>query len=328
MMRAAVYRRYGPPEVVTVEQVAKPEPKPNEVLIRVHATTICAADWRCRSARPFVVRLMNGLWRPKRMRVLGIEMAGVVEAVGSAVSRFAPGDQVFGSPGMGAGAHAEYICIAEDGMIARRPANMTLEEAACVMFGGSSALYFLRAANIKPGQKVLIYGASGSVGVFAVQIAKHMGAEVTAVCSTGNLELVRGLGADHVIDYTREDFSARGGPYDVVFETVGKADVGKCFKVLKTGGVFLTITPAEWFTGLFRSLTGRRVRTIGGMARVTPEMTAHLKDLIEAGELRTVIDRAYPLEEIAEAHRLAEGGHKRGHVVVVMAQAPKAESAR
>jgi NADPH:quinone reductase-like Zn-dependent oxidoreductase len=322
MMRAAVYRHYGPPEVVGVEQVPKPVPKAGEVLVRVHGATVCAADWRCRKAEPGIVRLVNGFTRPKRMQVLGLELSGTVEAVGEGVSRFSPGDEVFGSPGIGGGAHAEYICIAEDGLIAKRPAGMSLDEAACVIFGGSSALHFLRAAKIQPGQKVLIYGASGSVGVFAVQIAKHMGAEVTAVCSTGNLEMVRSLGADAVIDYTREDFAARGPVYDVVFDTVGKAAVRSCFRALKRGGTFVVETPAEWIEGALRGLEPGRARVVGGMARVTPQVQAYLKQLIDDGKLRTVIDRRFPLDRIADAHRLAESGHKRGHVLVLMGPAP------
>ncbi|MFL5296161.1 MAG: NAD(P)-dependent alcohol dehydrogenase [Phenylobacterium sp.] len=318
MMKAAVYRRYGPPEVVRVEAVPKPSPKAGEVLVRVHAATVCAADWRCRKAEPFIVRLMNGLFAPKRMRVLGLELSGTVEAVGAGVTRFAPGDEVFGSPGMGAGAHAQYVCLAEDGLIAKRPPNMSLDEAACVIFGGSSALHFLRAAKVQPGQKVLIYGASGSVGVFAVQIAKHMGAHVTAVCSTRNVETARSRGADAVVDYTRQDFAAAGPVYDVIFETVGKADVRRAFAALKPGGTFVVETPAEWLQAIGLALMPGRARVVGGMARVTPDGLAYLKDLIEAGKLRTVIDRSFPLDQIAEAHRLAESGHKRGHVAVLM----------
>jgi len=262
MMKAAVYRRYGPPEVVRVEGDSEAVAQGGRgagARVRRHRLRRRLA---MPQGDPFIVRLNERAPRaPSAMRVLGLELSGTVEAIGAGVTRFAPGDEVFGSPGMGAGAHAQYVCLAQDGLIARRPANMTLEEAACVIFGGSSALHFLRAAKVGPGQKVLIYGASGGVGVFAVQLAKHMGAQVTAVCSTRNLELMRSLGADAVIDYTRQDFAAAGPVYDVVFETVGKADMRRAFAALKPGGVFVVETPAEWLTALWLALRpGRRAR--------------------------------------------------------------------
>src|SRR5258708_1644324 len=220
-MKAAVYRRYGPPDVVQIEDVEKPVPKDDEVLVRIYAATVCAADWRFRKADPFFIRLMNGLRRPKKINVLGMEFAGTVESVVKAVTRFGEGDQVFGSTGFKLGAHAEYACVREDGMLAIKPVNMALEEAAAILFGGFSALHFLRQAKIHSGQRVLIYGASGSVGTFAVQLAKHFGAYVTGVCSTTNLELVRSLGADEVVDYTKEGFSRAGQVYDIVLDAVG-----------------------------------------------------------------------------------------------------------
>ncbi len=324
-MKAAVYTRYGPPDVVQVRDVEKPAARDNEVLVRVHASTVCAADWRLRKADPIFIRLMNGFWRPKKTRTLGMEFAGTVEAVGKAVTRFGGGEQVFGSTGFKFGAHAEYICVPQDGMLAMKPANMTLEEAAAVMFGGFSALYFLRKAGIQAGQRVLIYGASGSVGVFAVQLAKHFGARVTAVCSTSNLELVRSLGADELVDYTRDDFSGAGRVYDIVFDTVGKSGLRRGLRSLKRGGVYAQCG----YAGLLKSIVGGTLgkmwvsmtgsaKMIGGVVRGSAEDQLFLKKLIEDAEVRTVIEKCYPLAQIAEAHRHAESGHKKGHVVVVM----------
>jgi NADPH:quinone reductase-like Zn-dependent oxidoreductase len=323
-MKAAVYRKYGPPEVVHVEEVEKPSPKDNEVLVRIHATTVAAADWRLRRAKPFLVRIMSGLLRPKT-RILGMEFSGTVESVGKAVTRFRAGDQVFGSTGFKFGAHAEYVCVPEDGMLATKPVNMTLEEAAAVLFGAVSALHFLKQAKIQPGQKVLIYGASGSVGVFAVQLAKHFGAHVTGVCSTANLDLVKSLGADEVVDYTREDFSKAGRVYDVVCDTVGKSGFSRTLRSLKRGGFYLRIGASGgllsilggMLRGMWISLTGA-ARVLGGVARTAPGDLSFFKGLIEAGELRTVIDKRYPLSAIAEAHRHAEAGHKKGHVIVLL----------
>jgi NADPH:quinone reductase-like Zn-dependent oxidoreductase len=323
-MKAAVYSRYGPPEVVEIKDVDKPVPADNEVLVRIHATTVCAADWRMRKADPLLVRFMIGLWAPKKARILGMELSGEVESVGEAVTRFRAGDQVFGSTGFTFGAHAEYVCLPEDGQLATKPANMTLEESAAVLFGGVSALHFLRKADIQAGQKVLIYGASGSVGVFAVQLAKHFGAHVTGVCSTANLDLVRSLGADEVVDYTQEDFSIAGPVYDVVLDTVGKSGYSRSLRALKPGGFYVRISGpsgilpmlGEVLRDMWISATGK-AKVIGGMARATPDDLPLLKGLIEAGELRTVIDRRYPLDEIVEAHRYAEAGHKKGHVIIL-----------
>src|SRR5438105_5706594 len=240
-MKAAVYTRYGPPDVLEIKDVEKPVPADNEVLVRVHATTVCAADWRMRKADPFLILLMNGLSAPKKIHVLGIEFAGRIESVGKTVTRFREGDEVFGATGFKFGAHAEYVCVPADGVIEMKPANMTLEEAAAVFFGAVSALHFLRKAGIRAGQKVLVYGASGSVGVFAVQLAKHFGAHVTGVCSTANLELVKSLGADAVVDYTREDFSKAGRVYEIVFDTVGKSGISRVLKSVKRGGVYVQI---------------------------------------------------------------------------------------
>jgi len=250
-----------------------------------------------------------------------MEFAGKVESVGKAVTRFTEGDEVFGST---RGTHAQYTCLPEDGALAIKPVNMTLEEAAAVLFGGVSALHFLRRAKIQAGQKVLIYGASGSVGVFAVQLAKHFGARVTGVCSTANLELVKSLGADEVVDYTREDFSRAGRVYDIVFDTVGKSGFSRSLRSLKRGGVYVREAGPFWllssmFAGMWASITGA-AEVIGGVARRAPGDQSFLKGLIEAGKLRTVIDRRYSLDEIAEAHRYAEAGHKKGNVVIVLEQ--------
>ncbi len=319
-MRAAVYRRYGPPEVVQIEDVAKPVPKPGEVLIRVRAATVCAIDWRIRKGDPFLLKLLNGFPRPKKTRILGVEFSGTVESSGA--SRFRPGDEVFGTNPATCGAHAEYLCLPETATLARKPVNMTHDEAAAVLFGGVSALHFLRKARIQPGQKVLIYGASGSVGVFAVQIAKSLGAHVTAVSSSVNLDLVKSLGADAVIDYTRDDFSASGRIYDVIFDTVGKSGYARSMRALKRHGVYIREAPPLWlltsiFVSMWSSLAGGP-RIVGGAAQVAAGDPATLTQLIESGKLRTVIDRRYPLNEIAAAHRHAESGHKKGHVVVVI----------
>jgi NADPH:quinone reductase-like Zn-dependent oxidoreductase len=324
-MRAAVYIRYGPPDVLEIRDLEKPVPKDNEVRVRIHAATVCAADWRFRKADPFVIRFINGLWRRKKIQILGIEFAGRIESVGKSATRFSVGDQVFGLTGFKAGAHAEYICLPEDATLAIKPVNMTLHESAAVMFGGISALYFLRNAKIQAGQTVLIYGASGSVGIFAVQLVKHFGARVTGVCSTANLDLVKSLGADEVVDYTREDFSRAGRVYDVVVDTVGKSGFSRSLKSLKRGGFFVRIGASGglWsilggiLRGRWVSITGG-AKVIGGVARGEAGDQSFLKGLIEAGQLRTVIDRRYSLDEIAEAHRHAEAGHKKGHVVVLL----------
>jgi NADPH:quinone reductase-like Zn-dependent oxidoreductase len=319
VVKAAVYSRYGPPEVLQIKDVEKPVPKDNEVLVRIAATTVCAADWRLRKADPFFIRLVTGLWRPTKIPILGMEFAGTIESVGKAVTNFAAGEEVFGATGFKFGAYAEYLCMPEKDGLATKPVNMTFEEAAAVMFGGTSALHFLRESNIKPGQKVLIYGASGSVGVFAVQLARHFGAHVTGVCSTANVELVKSLGADEVVDYTAEDFSKAGQVYDVVLDTVGKSGFWRSMKSLKRGGVYALVagSPLASLGGaMWASITGAG-KVISGVARGASGDQAFLKELIETGKLRTVIDRRYPLEQIAEAHRYVEAGHKKGHVVIV-----------
>ena len=323
-MKAAVYRSYGPPDVLQIQEVEKPAPKDNEVLVRVHATTVCAADWRLRKADPFLIRFINGLSGPKKIPILGMELAGTVESAGPAVTRFRAGDQVFGSTGFKFGCYAEYVCV-PDGSLAIKPVNMTLEEAAAVLFGGISALHFLRTAKVQAGQKVLVYGASGSVGVFAVQLAKHFGAHVTGVCSTANLPLVKSLGADEVVDYTREDFSRAGRIYDIVFDTVGYSGFSRSLRCLKRGGFYVRVGGSGGLVsilgailrGMWISTTGA-AKVLSGVAKAEAGDQAFLKGLIEAGKLRTVIDRRYSLDEIVEAHRYTEAGHKKGHVVIVV----------
>jgi NADPH:quinone reductase-like Zn-dependent oxidoreductase len=312
-MRAVVCTAYGPPEVLELREVAKPAPADDEVLIKVCATTAHRGDVRIRAfdvprGQRLAARLVLGFARPKNP-ILGMELAGIVERVGRNVTLFKEGDEVFGFTGWGLGAYAEYACIREqprrsiqkDGMLAIRPTNMTLQEAAAgVATGAPTALRVLRKANIKPGQTVLVYGASGSVGTYAAQLAKYFGAEVTGVCSEANLELVRSLGADHVIDYTQQDF-AEGGPYDVVFDAVGKLTASQGKRALEKGGVYLNVNKD--------SGSGQG-----------PDDLKSLIDLIERGKIRTVIDRRYPLDEIVEAHRYVEQGHKKGNVVIVVAE--------
>lgn len=302
-MKAAVYERYGAPDVVQIKELPKPVPKPGEILVRVRAATVAAGDWRMRRPSPFLARLFNGLFRPKRVRVLGFELAGDVEAVGTGMSRFKVGDAVFAFTGFGFGAHAEYRCLAESGqdpskqgIVARKPANLSYEEAAAVPVGALTAQHFLQKSGLTRGQKALIYGASGSVGTYAVQLAKALGAEVTGVCSTANLELVRGLGADHVIDYTKEDLTAGGRVYDVVFDAVGKLPSGGR-AVLAKGGKLVSVRSS---------------------AKLQPGDLDRLVDPLAAGRLRAIIDRRFVLDEIVAAHEYVEGGHKKGNVVITM----------
>lgn len=307
-MKAVVYERYGSPEVLRLVEIAKPTPKDNEVLVRVRATTVTKGDVRMRSftvprAQWIPARLYLGIRRPRRP-ILGMELAGDIEAVGSNVTRFKVGDPVFASTfEVGFGGYAEYKCMPEDGQIALKPDQVSYGEAAAVVGGGMTALRCLKKANIQPGQTVLIYGASGAVGTNAVQLAHHWGAVVTGVCSTANLDLVRGLGADHVIDYTREDFTQRGDTYDVIFDAVAKFPPARAKRALKPAGVYLNVHKDSDERG------GRSVRN---------EALLALKDLLEAGTLKTVIDRTYPLEQIVEAHRYVDQGHKRGNVVITI----------
>jgi len=303
-MKAVVYHKYGAPDVLRLEEVEKPTPKNNEVLIKIKATTVTAGDWRLRKADPFMARLFNGLIKPTKFNILGFECAGDVEAVGKDVTQFNVGDPVFAFAGFGFGCYAEYISMPVDGphekgLIAPKPANLSYEKAAALPVGGITALQFLRKADVKSGHKVLVYGASGSVGTYAVQIAKHYGAEVTGVCSTSNMALVKSLGADHVIDYTQQDFAAGDVQYDFVFDAVGKAPKSRAKKAMKTNGVFLSVR---------------------GSGERHPDDLVILKDLVEAEAVKPVIDRKYTLDQIRDAHRYVEAGHKIGNVIVPVTQ--------
>jgi NADPH:quinone reductase-like Zn-dependent oxidoreductase len=320
-MRAVVHDRYGGPEVLRLEEVDRPVPADDEVLVRVEATTVNRSDCGWRSAKPFFARFFTGLRRPKR-RILGMEFAGVVEAVGAAVTEFAPGDEVFGVKGTGA--HAELTCVRESAAVAHKPAGMTFEEAAAVCDGAVIALTCLRKANLQEGRSIVVYGASGSIGTAGVQLARHLGAEVTAVCNTKNVELVRSLGADEVVDYTQADFTRNGKTYDVVFDAVGKHSFRRCRRSLKPGGVYVeTDLGFMWhvppLTLLTRWFGDKRV-TIP-IPKYTKEEVLFLKGLIEAGEYRAVIDRRYPLEDVVEATRYVETGQKTGNVVLTVGEA-------
>jgi NADPH:quinone reductase-like Zn-dependent oxidoreductase len=308
-MKAAIYEKYGSPEVLSLKDIEKPVPKDNEVLIKIHSTTVAAGDIRMRGFKVQLsfwvpARLALGLTGPKR-KILGMEVSGVVESVGKSVEKFRVGDEVLAATGFGGG-YAEYICLPDTDVVgrvviqvAKKPANLTFDEAAAVPIGAMTALAFLRKANVKNRSKVLVYGASGSVGTYTVQLAKNYGAQVTAVCSGSNLELVKSLGADTVIDYAKEDFAKNGQKYDLVFDAVGKISRSKAKGSLTENGVFLS----TW-----------------GSGSMEPNDLSTLSGLIEAGKLKVVIDRKYPLEQIVEAHRYVEAGHKKGNVVITVAQ--------
>lgn len=319
-MRAIVYTNYGSFDVLQLKEVPKPTPKGNEVLVKIRATTVTTAGLANISGKPFIARIFSphlGLRKPK-VSILGVELAGEVTAVGNAVTRFKVGDQIFAEPE--AGAFAEYICIPEDGLLAHKPANATYEEAAAACDGFLTAMPFLRdGGGIKSGQRVLINGASASIGTMAVQIAKHSGAEVTGVCSTANVEMVKSLGADHVIDYTKEDFTRSGKTYDIIFDVVAKSSFSRCRRALADDGVYLRTFPTP--DVLLPRIGSKKAKFIATGLRPPADRRKDLhllKELMESGAVRTVIDRRYPLEDIAEAHRYVAKGHKKGNVVITI----------
>jgi len=319
-MRAVVHDRYGPPEVLRLEDVERPVPKDDEVLVRIHATTVSRTDCALRGAEPLISRFVTGLLRPKR-KILGSDLAGEVEAVGAAVTEFEIGDHVFGINPWKFGAHAEFICMRANASLAHMPAGMTFEEAAAVCDGAILALNALRPADLRKGQQILIYGASGSIGTAGVQLARYFGADVTAVCNTKNFELVRSLGADEVIDHTKEDFTNNGRMYDVIFDAVGKHSFKRCRSSLKRGGIYVA---TDHLHNVVLALWTARFGDKRVLFPIPPRFTKNdamfLKELIEAGKYRAVIDRSYPLEQVVEATRYVETKQKTGNVVLTLSR--------
>lgn len=322
-MKVCVYERYGSPEVLQLKEVEKPTPKDNEVLIKILATTVTSGDWRVRSLNVpagfgLIMRLVFGVSKPKQP-ILGSELAGVIESVGKDVRKFKAGDQVFAFSDAAMGCHAEYKCMPEDGAVALKPSNLTYDEAAALSFGGTTALSFFRKGKLQSGEKVLINGASGGVGTAAVQLARHFGADVTGVCSSANVEWVRSLGATHVIDYTKQDFTQNGETYDVIVDTVGTAPFSRSKASLKERGRLLMVLAGlpDMLQAPWVSLTSSK-KVIAGPATVQAEDLRFLAGLAEAGEFKPVIDRRYPFEQIVEAHRYVDTGRKKGNVVITL----------
>ena len=329
MMKAIVWTKYGSPDGLILKEVATPSPRDNEVLIKIHAATASTADTELRRLKlPLLfaipLRLYLGFMKPTRITILGTEFAGEVVSTGKEVTRFQQSDQVFGYTGLGMGTYAEYICLAEKpsalaSVIGKKPANITFEEAAAAPFGGLEALHSLRQANIQPGQKVLIVGAGGSIGTYSVQLAKHYGAEVTGVDKKGKLEMLRSIGADHVIDYAQENFTKSGKTYDVILDTIGKSSFSGSLRSLKENGVYLNANPGLLGGVRMRWISkGSNKRVITWTAGYTTDNLLVLKELMEAGTIKAIIDRSYPLEKTAEAHRYVEGGQKKGNVVITV----------
>ena len=322
-MRAIVFTKYGPPEVLQLKEVPKPTPKSNELLIKNHAITVIAGDCEVRGfefSYPFhkklIMRVAMGLRRPRK-KILGQELAGVVEEIGTDVTLFKEGDQVFAATGFGMGAYAEYTCVSEKGLVAIKPDNMTYEEASSIPIGGLEALHFMRKANIQSGQKVLINGAGGSIGIIAIQLAKYWEAEVTAVDIARKFDMLRSLGADYVIDYTQEDFTESGKMYDVIFDVVGKAPFSGCMRSLSDNGIYLLGN--GWLSRSDKKTAERsNKRAIGYTSDYQSKHLLYLKELIEEGTIKTYIERTFPLEEMAEAHRYVETGMKIGNVVITV----------
>ena len=323
-MKAIVWTKYGPPDVLQYKEVEKPVPKEDEVLLKVYATTVTAGDCEVRKLKLPVwirlpMRIYVGFSKPKRVTILGSYLAGEIEALGKSVKRFRVGDQVFGFTGMGFGAYAEYVCLPEEGAVITKPASMTYEEAAPVSLGGLEALHFLRKANIRPGHKVLINGAGGSIGTYGIQLAKYLGAEVTGVDSTRKLDMLRSIGADHVIDYTQEDFTKSGRRYDVIFDVVLKSSFSRIIKSLNENGIYLLAnpTPGKMIRGTWISRNTSK-KVIFEFTKPNTNDLVFLKELIEVEKIKTVIDRRYPLEQTAKAHRYVETGQKIGNVVITI----------
>lgn len=330
-MKAIVYEEYGPPDVLQLKEVEKPAPKDNEILIRIYATPVNYGDTSARNFReisprkfnmPFIfwlpARIAFGVYKPK-INILGSEFAGKIESVGKGVKLFKAGDQVFGYRGMSMGANAEYLCMPEDGLVALKPTNMTYEEAAAVPYGALTALNLLRNVNIQRGQKILIHGASGGIGSAAIQLAKYYGAEVTAVCGTPRLEFVKALGADKVIDYTKEDFTQNGETYDLIFDILGKSSFARCKSSLNQNGRYLlaSFKMKQLFQMLWTSKIGGK-KVICALSSEKIEDLLFIKKLVEAEKIKSIIDRRYPLEQTAEAHRYIETGHKKGNVIITI----------
>ena len=323
-MKAVICQKYGTPEVLKMVEVEKPVPKDNEVLVKIMATTANGADARIRGAVfpsvfNFPVKMAMGFKGPRK-KILGVEIAGVIEIVGKKVKRFKVGDEVFASTGAGFGGYAEYICLSEKTVMTNKPINMTFEEAAAVPHCALAALFYLRKGNVSQGKKVLIYGAAGGIGTFAVQIAKTMGAEVTGVCSTSGIEVVKFIGADKVFDYTKQGFEKELESYDVIFDTVGKAPIKTCVNALKEKGVYYSAVHLELsriWEGIKATFSNGK-KVIGGVATYTSDNLEFLKKLIESGQLKTVIDKKYSLDQMVEAHAYVDTGHKKGHVVITI----------